>query len=145
MQPTPTITISGKVMGKTRPTFTDWQLPLSVHCLAPNFTLKDLLSQVALAEVAADSARQQQRQLLHVLSPEQINLGLVQGKVDLGGSDPLPEVDPQAALAVALQAFTDGLYCVFIDDEQIETLDSPVSLAPNSQLLFLRLVALVGG
>jgi hypothetical protein len=145
MNSTPTITISGKVMGKAHPTFADWRLPLPITCLIDGFTLKDLLTQVVLAEVEADAARQQQRQLLQVLSPEQIELGLAHGKVDLGGADPMPSVDPQASLAVALQAFSDGLYYVFVDDEQIETLDTPVSLAPNSQLLFLRLVALVGG
>jgi hypothetical protein len=142
---TPTITISGKVMGKTRPTFTDWQLPLPSTCLTSGLTLKDLLSQIVLAEVAADTARHKQRQLLQVLSPQQIELGLTQGKVNLGGHEPVPEVDLQAALGVALEAFTDGLYYVFVDDQQIETLNTPVPLTANSQLLFLRLVALVGG
>jgi hypothetical protein len=145
MHSTPTITITGKVMGKTRPTFADWQLPIPAASLDNGFTLQDLLTQVVLAEVEADATRQQQRQLLQVLSPAQIELGVAQGKVDLGGADPTPPVDSQTALDVALQAFRDGLYYVFVDDQQIETLETPISLAPNSQLLFLRLVALVGG
>lgn len=145
MHHSPNITISGKVMGKTQPTLTDWQLPLPSTCLHTGLTLQDLLSRIVLAEVAADASRHKQRQLLRVLSPEQIELGLTQGKVDLGRHEMVPEVDPQVALEVALQAFTDGLYYVFVDDQQIETLDTPVMLAPNSQLLFLRLVALVGG
>jgi hypothetical protein len=140
-----TITISGKVMGKTHPAFTNWQLPIPATCLTPDFTLQDLIGQIVWAEVVADEARQRHHQLLQVLSPDQIAAGVVRGKVDLGGRDPVPPTDPQAALAVALEAFNDGLYYVFIDDQQIETLDTPVSLAPNSQLLFLRLVALVGG
>jgi hypothetical protein len=132
-------------MGKIRPTFADWQLPLPAGCITADLTLADLIREVVLAEVAADVGRQSQHQLLQVLSPAQINAGMIQGKVDLGGSDPVPPPDPQAALAVALSAFKDGLYYVFIDDKQIETLDTPVCLVANSQLLFLRLVALVGG
>jgi hypothetical protein len=68
-----------------------------------------------------------------------------QGKVDSGGSELDQKVEAQPAVEVALQAFEDGLYFVFVDDNQIEDLDAMVALKPTSQLLFLRLVPLVGG
>jgi hypothetical protein len=37
------------------------------------------------------------------------------------------------------------LYFVFLDDEQIESLDAGVKVDSGSQLMFLRLVPLVGG
>ncbi|MEM8780128.1 MAG: hypothetical protein AAGF26_14900, partial [Cyanobacteria bacterium P01_G01_bin.49] len=70
---------------------------------------------------------------------------VLQGKVDMGGKDYEQDVDIDGAIETALQAFEDGFYYVFIDDEQIETLDQLVVLKENSQLLFLRLVPLVGG
>lgn len=138
-----TLTVSGKVIGKTQPIFTDWQLPLPE--IEGALTLRNLLTQIVRAEVAGFEARQRQRRLIQVLSPAQISLGVEQGKVDLGGSDLDQEVDLERSIETALQAFTDGLYFVFLDDQQQENLDEIVTLKPNSQLLFLRLVALVGG
>jgi hypothetical protein len=139
------LTISGKVMGKTRPTFTDWELTLPEAIETANLSLRSLLAHIVLAEVSAFETRQSQRRLLRILSPEQIQLGVEQGKVDSGGSELDQKVEAQAAVEVALQAFEDGLYFVFVDDIQIEDLDAMVALKPTSQLLFLRLVPLVGG
>jgi len=46
---------------------------------------------------------------------------------------------------VALQAFEEGLYFVFIDEVQQANLDSEVFLKMDSKVVFLRLTALVGG
>ena len=140
-----TLTISGKVMGKTRPMFTDWELTLPEAVETTELTLRSLLTHLVHAEVSAFATRQSQRRLLRILSPEQIQLGLVQGKVESGGSELDQKVEMDNAVEVALQAFEDGLYFVFIDDEQIESLDAIAPLTPHSQMLFLRLVPLVGG
>jgi hypothetical protein len=58
---------------------------------------------------------------------------------------PQNEVDDDVAVAVALQAFEDGLYFVFLDGQQQEDLDAEVRLRPDSTLTFIRLVALAGG
>jgi hypothetical protein len=55
------------------------------------------------------------------------------------------QVDSDEAVAVALQAFEDGLYFVFVDDLQQTQLDSEVFLKTNSKVVFLRLTALAGG
>jgi hypothetical protein len=140
-----TLTISGKIMGKTHPTFTDWELTLPNATRTTELTLRSLLTYIVSAEINAFETRQSQRRLLRILSPQQIQLGLAQGKVELGGSELDQKVEVDAAIEVALQAFEDGLYFVFIDDEQIEGLDAIAPLASHSQLLFLRLVPLVGG
>ena len=132
-------------MGKTRPTFTDWELTLPEAIEIEQISLRSLLTHIVRAEVSAFETRQSQRRLLRILSPEQIQLGLEQGKVESGGSELDQKVEVDAAVEVALQAFEDGLYFVFVDDEQIEELDAIAPLKPNSQLLFLRLVPLVGG
>lgn len=129
-------------MGKTQPIFTNWQLRLDVESVV---TLRNLLTQIVCSEIANFEDRQRQRRFIQVLSPTQISLGVEQGKVDLGGSDLEQKVDADEAIATALQAFTDGLYFVFLDEQQQENLDDVVTLQPNSQLLFLRLVPLVGG
>ncbi len=131
-------------MGKTRPTFTDWELSLPKE-LEATITLRSLLTHIVEAEVEAFRSRQTQRRLLNILSPEQIQIGLEQGKIDSGGSELDQAVEMETAIGTALQAFIDGFYFVFLDDEQIEDLEARVALTAQSQLLFLRLVPLVGG
>ncbi|HEY9629320.1 MAG TPA: hypothetical protein V6C84_18615 [Coleofasciculaceae cyanobacterium] len=139
------LTVSGKVMGKTQPVFANWELHLPERVEQNLLTLRDLLTQIVLAEVAGFTDRQRQRRLLQVLSPAQISLGVEQGKVESGGSDLEQAVDTEEAIEAALQAFADGLYFVFLDEQQQEALDDVVTLQPHSELLFLRLVPLVGG
>ena len=139
------LTVSGRVMGKTQPIFTNWELLLPERDEQSPLTLRDLLTQIVFAEVGEFAARQSQRRLMGILSPAEIHLGVEQGKVDSGSSDVKQVVESGRAVETALQAFTDGLYFVFLDEQQQENLDTTVTLQPHSDLLFLRLVALVGG
>jgi len=132
-------------MGKTQPLFANWELRLPEQVEHTPLTLRALLTQIVLAEVAGFTDRQCQRRLLQVLSHTQISLGVEQGKVESGGSDLEQVVDLEQAVETALQAFIDGFYFVFVDEQQQEKLDEVVTLQPHSELLFLRLVPLVGG
>ena len=67
------------------------------------------------------------------------------GKVDFGNSANLQLADPQAALDATLQAFNDGLFVLFIDDEEVTSLEQPLSLYDNCQITFVRLTFLAGG
>ena len=142
-----TLMISGKVMGKTRPIFTDWELALSTELdnEASILTLQDLLISVVKAEVETFRGRQIENRLNQILTPDRISQGLDRGKITSGGSELAQAVDLQAAIDNAIQSFQDGFYYVFIDDEQQIELDKPVVLKARSQLMFLRLTPLVGG
>ena len=94
--------------------------------------------------MAAFQLRQESRHLLRVLTEAEIQAGQVEGKIDMGPHE-IQEVDTDASLITALQAFQDGLYYVFIDDQQYEALEQVVPLSVNSRLTFIRLVALAGG
>jgi hypothetical protein len=144
---TASITVSGKQLGRTKPLFSDWMLSLpSEFFIAGNsLLLKDLLTQIVLEEVEAFRTRQESRKLTHVLSQSAIEKGVTQGKIDMGGKETIQDIDVERALESALQSFEDGFYFVFIDDVQYESLEQIIKLKPDSQLLFLRLVPLVGG
>ncbi|ACK67559.1 conserved hypothetical protein [Rippkaea orientalis PCC 8801] len=141
------ITISGKILGRNKSLFPDWNLSLDSTALSPDkkLTLSDLLTYIVKSEVSAFRTRQEQRRLISVLSQEAINEGALRGKIDMGGKDYQQVVDETEAIETALQGFEDGFYYVFIDDQQIESLEQLISLKEDSQLLFLRLVPLVGG
>lgn len=140
------IAVEGKVLGRRRPLFTDWSVPLPPATNGGgSFTLRDLIMCVVRCEVGAFHTRQAEQRLLRILSKAEIESGLAQGKVTMGDRDFTQSVDVNAAIDTAIMGFIDGLYYVFLDDVQQEDLDATVRLKTDSRLTFLRLVALVGG
>jgi hypothetical protein len=144
---TTTITVEGKVLGQRRPAFAPLMLglPPEWEGALQEIRLRDLIARVVLEEVAAFDSRQAEQRVLRVLTPSEIGVQAARGKVAMGGQNLAQEIDPQAAVVTALQAFEDGLYYVFVDDVQQMALDDPVHLGPDSRLTFVRLVALAGG
>jgi hypothetical protein len=141
MMASSTLTISGKVIGKSQNLFTTWHMDLPNQQL----TLGELLTQVVRAEIDAFRDRQSQQRLTKVLGLVEIEAGVARGKVDSGGSELDQSVNEQQAIDNALQSFQDGFYLVFIDDQQQEDLADLIDLKADSELLFLRLTPLVGG
>jgi hypothetical protein len=136
-----TLNISGKVIGKSQPVFADWKLSIPEG----ETSLEDLLVQIVRSEVEEFQERQNQRRLTKILSAKEIELDATRGKIESGGSDLQQDVNIEEVIDTAIQAFKDGLYLVFIDDEQKEDLQASVRIRSNSELLFLRLIPLVGG
>lgn len=140
-------TVEGKVIGQKRPLFTDWhiELPPIDESQGDHLKLRDLIRSIVTNEVEAFKARQEQRKLAQVMSRQKIEQETKNGKVDPGEKDFQQSVDTEDAVTVALQAFEDGLYYVFIDDIQQTRLDDEVFLKNNSRVVFIRLTALAGG
>src|SRR5262245_1791530 len=140
------LTISGKALGQRKPLFADYSVPIPPAAAGGEaVTLRDLITHVVRAEVAAFKERQAERRLLKALSPAQIAAGLAKGKVEMGGSDLKQEVDPEQAVGTALQAFEDGIYLVVLDDEEQKELERQVFLTEGSRVAFIRLAMLAGG
>jgi hypothetical protein len=139
------ITISGKALGRKKPLFADWSIPLPPDAGDGGLTLRDLIGRVVRAEVDAFRTRQQERALFRALTARQIEEGAARGKVEMGGRDLAQEVDADEAVAVALQAFEDGLYLVAVDGQEQRSLDVPVRLNDDSRVAFIRLTLLAGG
>lgn len=139
-----TLKVEAKVAGQKRPVFSDYPLSLTTNDEGYT-TLRDLIKELVNHEVQAFRQRQEERKLALVLSPAQIEQGAARGKIDLGERDLQQTVDEDAAIKTALQGFEDGLYYVFLDGTQLESLDVNVIVRNDSRLLFVRLVALAGG
>ncbi|NTW08362.1 MAG: hypothetical protein HGA28_02205 [Anaerolineaceae bacterium] len=142
-----TFTVEGKVAGQKRPVFSDWRLELPPQKTGRGDSLKlrDLISSIVAREVEAFRNRQQARRLALVMSSREIEKNVKAGKVVPGERDFNQTVDLDDAVGVALQAFVDGLYFVFIDEVQQTDLDGEVFLKADSRVVFLRLTALAGG
>lgn len=134
--------VEAKIAGQRRELFSPYELEWPVAKALP---LAHLIEAVVRHEVETFRLRQKQRQLDRVLSPQQVAEGVARGKVDPEGRTTPSEVDADDAVATAIEAFGDGLYFVFVDGKQIDSLDATVHVVPTSTLLFVRLTPLVGG
>ena len=141
------IVVEGKVVGQKRSLFTDWriELPPLNENQGHRLKLRDLITSIVMKEVEAFQLRQEERKLARVMSPQEIERRAVTGKVDPGERDLPQHANVDEAVGIALQAFKDGLYFVFVDEVQQTILDREVFLKTDSKVVFLRLTALVGG
>lgn len=139
------LTIEARSLARRQPLIPEWQAPVPQVEVGGAVTLRALLSHLVTSEVEAFRKRQEQRGLLQVLSREEVAAGVERGKVATGSQDLHQEVDTDAAIATAVQAFEDGIYLVVLDGEEQRELDSPLKLGPDSRVTFLRLSLLAGG
>ena len=144
-----TILVSGKALGRRKPLFEDFSVPLppgSDDRGDGGMTLRDLVAAIVRHEVASFKDRQARRKFVRALSAREIEQGVEGGKVDPGGREGQAEaeVDPEQAVAVALQGFEDGLYLVVLDGQEQRDLDAQVYPTPDSKITFVRLVFLAG-
>jgi hypothetical protein len=142
------ITVEVRVLGRRKPALASRRIQLSA--LPPDanrvLRLRDLLTCVVRDEVRSCERRQEEHRLIRVLSPDQLDRAALTGKIISGGrGEAAAPVDEDAAVAMALQAFVDGLYFVFLDGTQQQDLGAEVTLRPESTMTFVRLVALAGG
>jgi len=139
------LTISARAMGKRKPLVPDWQIPWPPEEEGGEaLTLRELITRIVHNEVQAFEKRQEERKLVRILTERDIEAGLEKGRVDSGGRDLHKKVDHDEAVGTALQAFEDGLYLVFLDEEEQRDLDKQVFLRPDSKLTFVRLTMLAG-
>lgn len=113
-----------------------------------------LIEAAVTAEVAAHQARAEEASLVRVLTEKSLLEDLARGVVRVGGlqdegqGEPAPakvsRVEVSNAVETALLAFEDGIFKVFIGDDEL-TADADVEVADGAALLFLRLVPLAGG
>jgi hypothetical protein len=141
------ITVEARVLGKKRPVLDRWSIDVPIP---PDergdggLTLRDLITRVVRAEVAAFRERERARTLVRVLTERDIEASATTGKLDPGGRTAGAAIDVDAAIATALVGFEDGLYLVVLDDQEHKDLDQPVYLRADSRLVFLRLTFLAG-
>lgn len=139
------LTVETQVLGARRP-LPAWRVayPEEWQVAGETMPLRQLIARIVTEEVLAFNERQETRQLAHALSLHEITRAAAKGKIDMGGR-PATKADAGESVRIALQAFEDGMYLVFVDGEQVTSLDAPVLVHAESRLRFVRLVMLAGG
>ncbi|KAA5821376.1 hypothetical protein FPF71_15980 [Algibacter amylolyticus] len=106
--------------------------------------LKDLLVACVSSKIKDYNSKRENNQLLSFLTPSQIQEQSETGKIGFGDIANYNLADEQASIETAIQAYKDGMFLVFINDEEITDLNENISLTPDTNITFLRMTFLTG-
>ena len=106
--------------------------------------LEELLIGCVKHQVEAYNKKRTEVNVIGFLSPAEIQEQAQSGKVDFGDINNTDLANLQKAIGTVLLGFKDGLFVVFVDDEEITDLKAPLQLTSNSIIAFIRLTFLVG-
>lgn len=118
--------------------------------LTPNCTLKAFIMHMVAAQVAAFNAKQvgndTKDQIQTPLAHENyLNLLTQTGKATFGMRYNDKPADVADAQENALQCFEDGMFAVFVDDDEVASLEQVLNLTEDNVVSFIRLTFLAGG
>ncbi|WP_037284196.1 hypothetical protein [Saccharibacillus sacchari] len=108
-------------------------------------TLRELIEQIVRLTVSEYEERRTGDDLLRALTEQQIDSGAKDGKVGFEAIYGEQPVNEDSAVAAALLGFEDGLYRVFVRQEEVTGLDAPLTLADGDEVVFMRFTMLTGG
>ena len=106
-------------------------------------TTKDLITELVKINVEKFNKKIDEKDILSIMTNEYIAEAARNGKIgdEVHGDK---KANLEKALDTAYLAFEDGLYCIFINDEQTEKLDDSLNLKDGDILTFIRLTMLAG-
>lgn len=106
-------------------------------------TTKDLITKLVKINVEKFNKKIDERDILSIMTNENIAKAARIGKIgdEVHGDK---KANLEKALDTAYLAFEDGLYCIFINDEQTEKLDDSLNLKDGDILTLIRLTMLAG-
>ena len=106
-------------------------------------TTKDLITELVKINVEKFNKKIDEKDILSIMTNENIAKAARIGKIgdEVHGDK---KANLEKALDTAYLAFEDGLYCIFINDEQTEKLDDSLNLKDGDILTFIRLTMLAG-
>ncbi len=116
----------------------EYNLPDSIK------TLSDFIKAIVSLEVKEYNDKEPDNNIVFALSNKEIEGLAESGKVGFGRRFGLNDADVATSIEVAEQAFKDGLYRVFIDEEEAVELESELNLKDGIEVVFIRLTFLAG-
>ena len=118
------------------------QVPFTLEETPKN--LEELLIGCVKNQVEAFNKKRLEVNVIGFLSPAEIQEQAQSGKVDFGEINNKDLANLEKAIDNVLLAFKDGLFVVFVDDEEITDLKTPLVLTSESVIAFIRMTFLVG-
>ncbi|MBL3656147.1 hypothetical protein [Fulvivirga sediminis] len=136
------ISYSVKQMGKKHPLI--GRSTIEIKDITQPMPLRDLISAIVTQQVEAFNQRKSENNIVPYLLQQDIDSQKELGKVGFNDSYNNELANVEEAIANALLSFEDGVYCIFIDEQQVEHLNDVVNISEDSLLYFIRLTFLSG-
>ena len=134
------ILVTLKQAGKRRDRITALPFPLED---TPS-TVRELIVQCVHTCVTQYNERVRRGESTVPLSSAQMDAMSETGKFAFGINYGQKEANEVSAVETALQAFEDGLFRVFLNNEELTDPNAPILLHENDRVIFIRLTMLAG-
>jgi hypothetical protein len=118
--------------------------PLEIAEIGQHPTLEQLISAIVSQQVELYNSEQIDKPIFDFINQKELNNKASTGKVGFGAIYREEKADLQKSIRIALDAFTDGIFIVFLNDKLIEKLDEKVVLDEKSVLTFVKVTLLIG-
>lgn len=134
-----------KQLGKKHPVLAEQKLEIEYS--ANNIALEKLLKLIVQQQVTAFNAKSfelEDEDYAKIPEDHYLNILTDTGKVGFGSIYNQKKADLEKAQENVIQAFEDGLFAVFYNDEQLENLTQTIDLSQKHTFTFIRLTFLAG-
>jgi len=132
------ISIKLRRLGKRKINTIDFEIENSIN------NLEDLIREIVKSEVLKFNDKLDNPLLVSFLTTKEIEDKSKEGKVSFGENYNQDRAIESEAIENALLSFSDGVFVVFIDDEEIKDLKQNITITEQSEVVFLRLTFLTG-
>ena len=107
-------------------------------------TVKELLTEFVTINVEKFNEGYTENDIVPYLTDKKINDLSDAGKISFGVDYNEQKQDLEKAIENTLQSYEDGIYRVFVNDEEMGEIDCEINLKENDELTFVRLPMLAG-
>ncbi|MGL6129180.1 hypothetical protein [Chryseobacterium artocarpi] len=139
------IKVTVKQLGKKHPVLSEQKIDIAYD--DSNISLENLLKLIVQQQVEAFNTKSfelEDEDCTKIPTDNYLNILTDTGKVGFGSIYNLKKADVQKAQENAIQAFEDGMFAVFYNDEQLEDLTQTINLDLQHTFTFIRLTFLAG-
>ncbi|MGE7113529.1 hypothetical protein [Lysinibacillus sp. NPDC047702] len=110
----------------------------------PVYTLKDLLLQLVTQEVQNYNEKALDTSLHIYLTEKQLENAVHHGKIHFGEKKSAAVQSLEQAKSTVIQAFEDELFLVIQNEEQLNSLTTPLTIQEDDVFTFIKLTMLAG-
>lgn len=130
-----------KSLGKKRPFLNKIDISIDIES---DTNLRELLGKIVLQQVKEFNERKSSSNLIQFMNESTIKDNADTGSVKFNDQYNLTEADEVKAIETVLLAFEDGLIAFFLNDNQLENLDTSIQLNDDDNISIIRLSFLSG-
>lgn len=139
------IKVTVKQLGRKHPVLSEQKIEIDYKDSV--ITLENLLKLVVQQQVEEFNAKSfelEDEDYTKIPTDNYLNILTDTGKVGFGSIYNLKKADLKKAQNNAVRAFEDGMFAVFYNDEQLESLEQTIDLGLQHTFTFIRLTFLAG-